>query len=893
LAELSSTFAAVGDDHQAMAILRRIHEETLGYSLPPKKDGQYNQWIELIQRANAVDPIRRGERVALMMRQIAGMAKTEGAAAAKRLSAKILVEAVLVDAATGISVARALVSNSLITWDALVNALVLGLVRRRPDMAAVCAVVWCSLVLPFYAEPYYVASRTGDFIDVVLDAVGTADVDLVLVLLRDAIAAESRIDTRAKLSARLMAAAERRGVAGDHLKEFKQRWRDEAPPERYKSTALEYDDLTSLTDLEAAAPGLEKTDPNFAHAFVRLVPNANFEQAQRIFAKRSDLQGDAGARFALLRRALAEGHAAFARELADGYRNNMQEWAGWSGWTGATKRRWFEYRLQLEGPDVYREAFADLAGALAAGRENGQSLLWDVDDILPVIAEAPDWPGMWEMQAEQLAHTREHAIGAPFELRTDVTADEELIVALERWALSLGTVELIHHVRVSALRLRKVAGGEVIFVRLLRTLLHGPEDNALEGLILLSQEPAAAVPDQLIGEVGSLVDHPDFLVAVLAERLSRRLGLPARTASANLPAFYRIALDDDGASDFAPPWSKDPETGAMIIEDPLGWTFAMPQTIRPLARNGITLAQIRHRCAMLITSWGGLDSFGKSATERTRIELGRVHMRLDYAPPHMVVAMRAVRYVAGELRRAGLTGDEGYLLYLLDCPPVGIPLVSPLERPQWVARPSVSGSSRKEETWLDEVESDVRPLDTGDATLVASVLRFEQRDVRGRLKTETITLPYGVVFEDDSADRWYEAIPKAAWIDGVVALDNEPSPVLIRQLRTRMSLSRPRLFLVPCPLWMQRLRWRRDNEDWTVLLDSFGQVVLRSLWRDGGPNDVDEETFWGEGMMVLLTPEGTRQVQSVTGPLRANIAALRSVENRYVEETTRRRVARS
>ena len=55
---------------------------------------------------------------------------------------------------------------------------------------------------------------------------------------------------------------------------------------------------------------------------------------------------------------------------------------------------------------------------------------------------------MWEALAEQLAQTREYAIGRPFAVDPEVSTDEELLAALFRWALSMTVGELDRHVRV-------------------------------------------------------------------------------------------------------------------------------------------------------------------------------------------------------------------------------------------------------------------------------------------------------------------------------------------------------------------------------------------------------------------------------------------------------------
>ena len=92
--------------------------------------------------------------------------KTEGRSSAYRLGPTLITEAAMLSAGFGLATARALSNWGTTDWASLINALLLGIVMRRPDLVHVCAETWCSLALPYYAEPYYQESRLGEFIDV-------------------------------------------------------------------------------------------------------------------------------------------------------------------------------------------------------------------------------------------------------------------------------------------------------------------------------------------------------------------------------------------------------------------------------------------------------------------------------------------------------------------------------------------------------------------------------------------------------------------------------------------------------------------------------------------------------------------------------------------------------
>jgi hypothetical protein len=138
--------------------------------LSRKRDPQYEFWLELLKRANQADPSSRPGRVAFLLRQVSGMLQTAGAAAAYRIAVPLLKEAAMCDAQTGWRAGQLLVDQGVIGWARLVDALLFGLVRRRPELAPVAAVTWCELALPYYLEPYFSESDLGAFIEAAIGA---------------------------------------------------------------------------------------------------------------------------------------------------------------------------------------------------------------------------------------------------------------------------------------------------------------------------------------------------------------------------------------------------------------------------------------------------------------------------------------------------------------------------------------------------------------------------------------------------------------------------------------------------------------------------------------------------------------------------------------------------
>lgn len=671
------------------------------------------------------------------MRQVQGMMDTEGRNSAYRIVSSLITEAVMFDAASGLAAARVLVDWGTIGWASGVNALMLGVVKRRGELAQAAAVTWCSLALPYYMEPYYRESHLGEFIECAIGATPQNEVPEMAGMFRATIEAEARTHERTALLETLNAAARQRGVTQSELDEAVTRWKAESPAPRHSHTPGRYDNVTTLAELasslerDSQADGVGYEAPS---AFNRLASAASFAEAKEMFERWEAIRRDSRARFVLVNLAIDEGQLEEAQRLLQDYDVETDDRATWTAWTDGTTLRYFKARVRLDGAAVHRQAYDNFVSALAAGRESISSVLYEIEDILPVITESPNWPAMWDWLAEQIATTREHALGRPFDMSSAAAiSDEELIAALFEWAMRTPLSELHRHTRVGALRLNSVPRGPAAFAHLVRLLLAGHHDEPAEALQLLLLDSKDSLSQEFGDGIAALVDHPDHAVAEPASILAKRWRREARMTPDQVPPFYEFILQERD-NDFEPPQLADPASGAMRIENPLGWTFAFPELISMLVRPGVSAEHIRHRCRMFIEEWGGLAMYGQSATDWLQAELRRLEMRMRFARPHIGVAARALRYVAGELRRAGMIDarETPFLLYMMGFPAPRLPVISPVPRPGFVPRPRVDHSSWQdtEEKWLRGVDDDVRPLLAGSDTLIAEVSRFQMRNIR-------------------------------------------------------------------------------------------------------------------------------------------------------------------
>ncbi len=318
---------------------------------------------------------------------------------------------------------------------------------------------------------------------------------------------------------------------------------------------------------------------------------------------------------------------------------------------------------------------------------------------------------MWEALADQLTCTREHAIGSPLPDGDEAVCDESLIAHLFIEASKLGVSELDRHVEVGSYRLcASGRPGRDAFACLARKLIARGGDGAVTGLrMFLRVANDARVAEKFSRVVVSLAADPDYLISLLAERLARGWGVGVVATKAPLPTFYSLEFQGGRWADFREPSASDAFSGAMRVEEPEGWTAGLEWLVRSLARDKATVERIRRRVASLIARWGGLELFGQSETRRLESRLASLDMRLPWVKPHMAVALRALRHVAGEMRRAGLVGteDEAWLLHAFGCSPCGMPVPVPSVRPRAWARPRLAIDWNNRSTaWLDGADRD-------------------------------------------------------------------------------------------------------------------------------------------------------------------------------------------
>lgn len=865
-ARLAHALACIGRPERALELLGQQRGETLGYALRAKKDPQYAFWASLLQAANRADPLGRAQRVRVLTRQAIGMSATEGRDAAHRLAHVLVAEAATDSAALASSVVDTLLANQLIDFPAMVDGLMKGTVRRDQSRVLACVELWVALCLPFHRAAYYRESGEGEFLHEAVRLTSPEQLDRVRGRLLDNLERHALIDVRPDGLTALRAALLARGEDASLVDAALQRL--EGVPRlrrRMDNSPTRYDDVLDMAQLITRLD-TDGADGEISYeasmAFVRVLPDADFSAALALFDRHPKLQADYKCRFGLVERALAAGDRATASRLVAAYPPADDSSARWSWMWGGGLRRYFAARLQLEGDTVFATAYTNFIATLVAGEEQVSALLWDVDDIWPVLTASPDWVEMWAAVEEQLPSTRDYRLGEDISVDAALT-DATLAASLIERMLSLPLTDARWHAGRAALAL--ASADPHAFAHLMATLLaSGEDDVVLDGLRLMHSATPMEPGAESVALVVGLINHADFGIRELARRLVTHWGREVYPLTTPMPAFYNLALPPIGATGRADQLRAQP-FGPPSVSDPVAWSAPFPDAIELLAQiAGVSEDHVRRRVQQLIDGWGGVEIFGQTGIDRLRARLSMFGLHNTFFYPHVTGALRALRHVAGEVAAAGrIPGNQvDELLHELHLAPAWL-RTDVDARPAFVRRPILPEGGADETAWLEGVNDDVADHAAADF-VVGEITCYRGRYVDSRYEWSQLRL-LGVLMPPTG--------------DPTELVHNLPtgSPV---QLVTQPGLgAMPRWEMVINSRIAEQLRWRTvDQITWR---DIDGELVASAYsWRDGGPDgELHGKYLEGEGAAIVLTAAGREQWNAVHGGARTDVLARREKQH--------------
>jgi energy-coupling factor transporter ATP-binding protein EcfA2 len=380
VAKTISAFLQVGLRSEAEKLLACVQTEGLGISRPAKKDGQYLLWEGFLQEANRADPVHRRDRVLLMTRFFSGLAETEGRGVAQRAASTLIREAAMIDAGTAAKVIDIVEDFNLSTWSDIVENIALGAIRTDPTYSEMAALILGRLSIPFDES----VSRST--LSEILQLAPKPELGKIGDLLAACVQTDAPLDSRILALETIVDSIKRRGCEADTSGLV--RWRAELPPPKSGSSpenpfflARSLESIGSLLDQHRGA-----SDAYGARsAFLRVLEWADFEAANALFIKETDLNSDEHVIEAMARRSWAEGKRDEAKLLLGSLLKIAEEKGSWGGvWRSQAKLQYHRLARDL-GMEEASEAFEALVDDLAAGKESYEYILPDLHEILHVV----------------------------------------------------------------------------------------------------------------------------------------------------------------------------------------------------------------------------------------------------------------------------------------------------------------------------------------------------------------------------------------------------------------------------------------------------------------------------------------------------------------------------
>jgi hypothetical protein len=899
-AEYAAAFGEIGETETARNMIATLRRNSLGAYLPAKKDGQYELWTSVLSLANSTDPKGRLARSQLSLRLLDGLSSTEGDDSARRAGRQILFEASAIGPKFALNASCWAAETGIFSWDGIIDATLRGILFRTPKLASPVLTTWSHLCLPWYAEPHGSTTETGQFLK---DLMKCASADAVNELEEAAvryIEALAQPDMKAWLL-RILEEGARKRNAGNRSSLAADRWRDTSTQDNAEDPEhRSYHNLASLAEVSGAldseleyyaAKGEKEKQPNrrvtygLRRAAVRVIENSDWAGVESFVNNCPDLASHFDVQLAASRVAIAANDVEAAKTiLASFLVDDEGDW----GWPGDRRRlASHEVRHLLGEADAFDKARRAFTEDMADARYGVASRLWRIEDIFPLLFVQVPWPAIWDSLSAHIEGTRDYKIGK--EVAQVATADSEadLIAALYCWGLTLGLPILNVEASRGAIQLLNDSQ-EALFISIINRLLEMDGEAQMMALELLTKAVGQAdLAKHFQNRLPELCCHADGGIVAAASFLAQRWETQVLLPEAQLSPIYTFELPDH-SSDAGNP-ASDAHTRGLVVDDVFGWTDHWTDLVDDMARySGLAATNIRWRVGQLIQSWGGVASFGHLGSKKLEGQLSRLSMGMAYRRPQSEMALRALRYVVEELRKAGRMRRKDWqiLLHKLRVYPDQAILLPPIAKPPSVLLPTAPRMvwGKDHQVWVEDVGDDLYKMgDFGDGAILAYWHQKLVRETRVTAISERWTCVQQALAKENSVEYCLDRLPRVIRLGGPVPLYEDCGAPFVATFNPYSMQGDPKCLLIFCPLAATQLGWTKDNIDAHSYQSSDGVLMAQTIWwRDGLPQPLDGDERSAEGQFVFLTRDGLRVFEGAFGPIvLASSASRRIIAERH------------
>ena len=858
----ASTLIRLGRKDRAQRMLVDMRREGVGYSRPAKKDPQYLLWRDLLIRANKDDPAGRPHRLCCFGRLLRGMVETEGRSAASRLTETLLEEAAQAGPGWAMSAADLVEECSLSTWSDIVSALLMGLVRGKPQWTEVVGLVLGRVALPFASEVD---------LDPLTQLVRMAPADQMERVVRrmtDYLETDAPHKNRILALEAVVNAAVERGI--EYGSEALQRWRDELPPPQSGNSPE--DPFFLVRSLEGIAAVLAKTQSSTESygavpAFVRIAPQSDYDSTKALFDGEPVLNQDERSIETMARLALANGRRHDAEELISQIKRLAEERGSWAGgFQSKAKQRYYQLLVALGSEAARRAAFDAFVDDLANRREYLVALLSELGPLLELTAPTLTWTDAWARLEAHLSQFREHQRSRDLEEYQGVAQGEEHLLAdLLFRAMETTSAPLTEMARTAAVEMTGVPGGVTVLSALVPRLWSQGGYSALEAAQILwecrSAKTIRGVAEFLLP---AMRNSPDMAVRQIAMKISQEWNWPVAPQTGELPPAYTITLPPNPTLEsFDPPSGMSATSAGLYTEHPSTWTWALEIPLRMVSDfTGLKLINLRMRVFQFMSQAGGTAVFGPDAVKHQLAKLDRLELYTSFRKLLNAAAFQAMREVVGELHRAKAisTKDVARVLMFSGAFSPVIRTTPPATRPKGVPAPVLPDAFGLlgDNEWMAGVQEDATRPSVEGFTVLAATAFHERRTRDQRWEIEQYFGP-DTGSSADSLFGQLQQLPHVFLTDRVMVLSPHPSAGGVVHPQPDFAGSVDLNTLMLCPMVAAEVGWRADPNHVFTYTDANGDVVAYTLcWRDGGvPSRQYESTVHRYGYTLLVREDQT------------------------------------
>jgi hypothetical protein len=587
-----------------------------------------------------------------MTRFFSGLAETEGRGVAQRAASTLVREAAMTDAGTATKVIDIVEDCDLSTWSDIVENVALGAIRKDPTYSEMAALIFGRLSIPFDEG----VSRST--LSEILQIAPESELGKIGDLLAECVQTDAPLDSRILALETIVDSIKRRGCEADTSGLV--RWRAELPPPKSGNSpedpfflARSLEDIASLLDQHRGASDVYGA----RSAFLRVLEWVDFEAANDLFIKETDLNSDERVIEAMARRSWAEGKHDEAKLLLGSLLKIAEEKGSWGGgWRSQAKLQYHCLARDFGMKDASSKAFEALVDDLAAGKESYEYILPDLHEILDLVAPTIDWEAAWDVLAKHLSQFREFERG--IEVIAPISAEpaiEATVADLILRGIGITAISLMNLARAAAIEMSTVTHGQQVLQVLLPELLSRGDDFAVEAVqIIWESRNSEELKPFLQSLLPQMQDIDDIAIRSVAERLCETWGLQCPLKQRELPAIYSFVLPyPEQYESFDPPSGVSTSSAGLFAEDALTWTWILKRQLELASRaSEIELANIRHRVAEIMRRMGGESRFGPEAVKSQFARMRRLSLHATYTKPMSQTALQAFREAVGELYAA-------------------------------------------------------------------------------------------------------------------------------------------------------------------------------------------------------------------------------------------------